>query len=342
MSARGAHNSIVIEDDDELEIVEDHDARPPPPPHPLARPPAIALASSVVRANAPPHPLAMGHGHSLPAAFTASAAKKALESEATPLLLVERLSVLCRSELTKIDDEIQKLVRKRALLEPLGGQLDERVAILTRELDVERRARESLLGHGQSGELSWSRENFKWSADVKSLLKDTFGIQKWRLNQKEVINATIAGTDCFVLMPTGGGKSLLYQLPALVETGKFTLVISPLLSLSHDQLVNMNAIGVRAEMLQASTSREIASAIYAEMCNPRSDLKLLVCGAHFSDVLFLSLYFSINIHLELSLAQYVTPEKIAKSKSFLAQLEKAHDMGRLGRVAIDEAHCACH
>lgn len=41
------------------------------------------------------------------------------------------------------------------------------------------------------------------------------------------------------------------------------------------------------------------------------------------------------------LAQYVTPEKIVKSKSFLAQLEKAHDMGRLGRIAIDEAHCAC-
>jgi hypothetical protein len=303
MSARGAHNSIVIEDDDEIEIVDDHVLPPPPPALPLARPPAIALASSVVRANAPPHPLAMGHGLTLlPATFTASAAKKALESEATPLVLVEHLSVLCRSELTKIDDEIQKLVRKRAQLEPLGGQLDERVAILTRELDVERRARESLLGHGQSGDFSWSRENFKWSADVKLLLKDTFGIQKWRLNQKEVINATIAGTDCFVLMPTGGGKSLLYQLPALVETGKFTLVISPLLSLSHDQLVNMNAIGVRAEMLQASTSREIASAIYAEMCNPRSDLKLLVRDLLVSALIFLTNSFCHCISQSISIS----------------------------------------
>lgn len=325
MSARGA---IVIEDDDELEIVEDQVAPPPPPPPLLGRPPAPApsLASSVVRANAPPHSLALGHGHSLlPAAFSTAAAKKALDSDATPLALVERLSVLCRSELTKIDDEMQKLVRKRAQLEPLGAQLDERVALLTREQDIGRRAHQSLIGHGaqdQSGKPSWSREDFEWSARVKSLLKDTFGIQRWRLNQKEAINATIAGQDCFVLMPTGGGKSLLYQLPALIEHGKFTLVISPLLSLSHDQLVNMNAINVRAEMLQASTSREVASAINADMCNSHSNLKLLVCGCGVSvnarpriacfaisfsrSIIFLSLYLSFFLMHSLCLCHDIS------------------------------------
>jgi len=112
-------------------------------------------------------------------------------------------------------------------------------------------------------------------------------------------------------MPTGGGKSLLYQLPAVLDNHKFTLVISPLLSLSHDQLKNLEAVGVRGAMLSGTTSSEDASRIFADMLDADSDLRLL----------------------------YITPEKISKSKSFLARLERAHDAGRISRIAIDEAHC---
>lgn len=83
----------------------------------------------------------------------------------------------------------------------------------------------------------FNHDHFPWSAQVKSLLQNTFRIQQFREHQKEVINCTLSGQDVFVLMRTGGGKSLTYQLPALFEgrgrgqSGKVTFVVSPLLSL---------------------------------------------------------------------------------------------------------------
>ncbi len=74
---------------------------------------------------------------------------------------------------------------------------------------------------------------------------------------------------------TGGGKSLLYQLPELLTQRKFTLVVSPLLSLSRDQIINLQAQNIRAEMLCGSTSKEDCSRIYADMANPNSDMMLL-------------------------------------------------------------------
>ena len=63
--------------------------------------------------------------------------------------------------------------------------------------------------------------------------------------QRHVINATMSGRDCFLMLPTGGGKSLCYQLPALIGTG-LTVVVSPLLSLSQDQIMALHDLGVRA------------------------------------------------------------------------------------------------
>lgn len=88
------------------------------------------------------------------------------------------------------------------------------------------------------------RDNFPWSHEVFRLLRETFRIDSFRDNQKEVINATLSGDDVFVIMRTGGGKSLTYQLPALLEgrgpDRKVTFVISPLLSLIQDQEEQMN------------------------------------------------------------------------------------------------------
>jgi ATP-dependent DNA helicase Q1 len=90
-----------------------------------------------------------------------------------------------------------------------------------------------------------------------------------------------------------------------------TLVISPLLSLMEDQVINLRAVGIESYMLSGTTSKEDAKHIHAEMLDKNSKMRLL----------------------------YVTPEKIAKSKQFLSKLEKVYEMGKLVRICVDEVHC---
>ncbi len=78
--------------------------------------------------------------------------------------------------------------------------------------------------------------DFSWDCKVKALLKDVFGLDTFRTLQKQIINATLQGRDVMCLLPSGWGKSICYQLPALVVEGSLTLVISPLLSLIQDQV----------------------------------------------------------------------------------------------------------
>ncbi|MDB1122636.1 ATP-dependent DNA helicase RecQ [Vibrio algarum] len=139
--------------------------------------------------------------------------------------------------------------------------------------------------------------------DPESILNDVFGYQKYRDGQGEVIRAALNNQDSLVIMPTGGGKSLCYQIPALVKEG-LTIVISPLISLMKDQVDQLKANGVAAGCLNSSMTREELSSVFTRMNNGK--LKLL----------------------------YVSPER-ALTQDFTERLSWV----KVSMIAVDEAHC---
>ncbi|KAH8814138.1 hypothetical protein F5882DRAFT_447144 [Hyaloscypha sp. PMI_1271] len=155
-----------------------------------------------------------------------------------------------------------------------------------------------------------------WSEDVKKALKDRFKLTGFRYHQLDAINATLAGNDAFVLMPTGGGKSLCYQLPAVVQSGKtrgVTIVISPLLSLMNDQIQHLRKINIRAATLNSGTTTEERKEIQNSLKEtyPEQYIQLL----------------------------YITPEMITKSNYISTTLSRLNKNKKLARIVIDEAHC---
>lgn len=155
-----------------------------------------------------------------------------------------------------------------------------------------------------------------WSKDVTSALKKKFHLHGFRHNQLEAINSTLAGKDTFVLMPTGGGKSLCYQLPAIIKSGStrgVTIVVSPLLSLMQDQVDHLQRKSIQANLINGNSNQEerrwVRKAL--EDTNPENVLQLL----------------------------YVTPEMLGKSEAMISLFEDLHKRKRLARIVIDEAHC---
>ncbi|XP_031738250.1 mediator of RNA polymerase II transcription subunit 34 isoform X2 [Cucumis sativus] len=156
---------------------------------------------------------------------------------------------------------------------------------------------------------NWSG-SFKWDSEADDVKLNIFGISSYRANQREIVNAVMSGRDVLVIMAAGGGKSLCYQLPALLYDG-IALVVSPLLSLIQDQVMGLAALGISASMLTSATSKEDEKLIYKNLEKGEGSMKIL----------------------------YVTPEKVSKSKRFMSKLEKCYHAGRLSLIAIDEAHC---
>jgi ATP-dependent DNA helicase RecQ len=138
---------------------------------------------------------------------------------------------------------------------------------------------------------------------MKTLLKQYFGYDEFRPLQEEIIKTVVSGNDCFVLMPTGGGKSLCYQLPALKFPG-LTLVISPLIALMKDQVDSLKACGAEAEFINSSLAPAQINAICARVKN--KEIKIL----------------------------YIAPERFAMPafQEFLKSLD-------ISLIAVDEAHC---
>ncbi|XP_063785469.1 ATP-dependent DNA helicase Q1 [Pseudophryne corroboree] len=217
--------------------------------------------------------------------------------------LVEELDGVT-TELQAIEIQIQELLERQQELLEKKRTLTKRIQRVSEDSEAE-----SSTG-SQSSTEDWNKQDFPWSQKVKDELQNSFQLDTFRSLQLETINATMAGKDVFLVMPTGGGKSLCYQLPALCSNG-LTLVICPLVSLMEDQLMVLERLGISATCLNAASSKEHVKWVHGEMIDKQSQLKLL----------------------------YVTPEKIAKSKLFMSRLEKAYQAGRLSRIAVDEVHC---
>ncbi|KAI1817746.1 hypothetical protein GGS20DRAFT_531591 [Poronia punctata] len=160
------------------------------------------------------------------------------------------------------------------------------------------------------------QKKFPWYKDVRRALKDRFRMNGFRHNQLAAINATLSGKDAFILMPTGGGKSLCYQLPAVVTSGKtdgITVVVSPLLSLMQDQVEHLRALNIAAAAFNGETPPREKTYIMDTLKDPKP-----------------------HLHLRLL---YVTPEMINKSSTFLNGLTSVFRHHKLARLVIDEAHC---
>ncbi|WMV43041.1 hypothetical protein MTR67_036426 [Solanum verrucosum] len=151
----------------------------------------------------------------------------------------------------------------------------------------------------------WSRP-FEWDSQADDIRFNVFGISKYRANQRELINTIMSGRDVLVIMAAGGGKSLCYQLPAVLRDG-VALVVSPLFSLIQDQVIGLAALGIPAFMLTSTTIKENEKFMYKALEKGGDELKIL----------------------------YVTPEKISKSKIFMSKLEKCHHAGCLSLISID-------
>lgn len=141
------------------------------------------------------------------------------------------------------------------------------------------------------------------NSEIHKILKSTFGYDTFRDNQEEIITHTLKGKDALVIMPTGGGKSLCYQIPALASNG-LTLVVSPLIALMNDQVLNLEQVGVAAASLHSNMSSEESLSVEQRLNS--GEIKLL----------------------------YMSPERINSeaTQRYLKTLD-------INLIAIDEAHC---
>lgn len=146
--------------------------------------------------------------------------------------------------------------------------------------------------------------------EIMRQLRDVFGLHKFRRNQLEAITEALSGKDVFVLMPTGGGKSLCYQLPAVCVGGKtkgVTVVVSPLLALMKDQVHALQKKNVDVFLWNSEASWD--EAMQRMRIGPKPSL------------------------------MYITPEKLKESNTAQNVLAELYNKRQLARFVVDEAHC---
>lgn len=150
--------------------------------------------------------------------------------------------------------------------------------------------------------IDYENGQFEWDKEVESTRNTVFHIERFRELQRSAINLALSKEDCLILMATGAGKSLCYQLPAALPSHQgIILVVQPLLSLVEDQLIQLRRLNIEASTLNQHTTKEEVTYIQNAICDKNSKLRLL----------------------------FVTPEKLAKSKRFMNKLEKCFSSGLL-------------
>ena len=145
------------------------------------------------------------------------------------------------------------------------------------------------------------------SPSALAILRDIFGYPAFRGAQAEIIDHIGNGGDALVLMPTGGGKSLCYQIPALLRPG-CAIVVSPLIALMQDQVDALTQLGVKAACLNSTLAWQEAQAIEQQLFAGQIDLV------------------------------YIAPERLLNDRT-LSMIDALYDAGKLALFAIDEAHC---
>ena len=154
------------------------------------------------------------------------------------------------------------------------------------------------------------KKEYKWDEEVEMCNLKNFGHKKFRPLQREIINASLCDRDIFVCMPTGGGKSLTYQIPALIKDG-VTLVVMPLLSLIQDQTSFLQGSGINVLFLNSENTINLNYDNLFHSENEEDMCKMI----------------------------FLTPEKIAKSNKTMNLLHQLYNEGLLARCVVDEAHC---
>ena len=217
-----------------------------------------------------------------------------IKSELEPELL-DRVSDIDR-ELELIQTQIDDLRRRRQELE------DQRQGLF--EAQRER----AVLADVHA--VDYANGKFPWTTELAHQAHEIFGIESFRLCQEAVCNAVMDHRDIIVVMPTGAGKSLCYQLPSLLSDAMY-LVISPLIALMSDQVMHLRERQVSCALLSSTVSKDEAQVILRQ----------------------------VRTGVDMPHLLYVTPERIVKSKQLLAALQQAYEAGRLARIVVDEAHC---
>jgi len=141
------------------------------------------------------------------------------------------------------------------------------------------------------------------SFDLHTVLKEFWGFDQFREMQEDIIQSVLDGNDTLALLPTGGGKSICFQVPALAKEG-ICIVVSPLIALMKDQVENLKGRGIKAEALVSGMSKRA--------------IDILLDNCIYGDIKFL----------------YVSPERL-KSDLFITRLKKMN----INLIAVDEAHC---
>ncbi len=200
---------------------------------------------------------------------------------------------------------------------------------LTISSDLSRPVIPSLRGKQKHYEFAnvnyWTNTPFDWSNKLLPVMDHFFGYRVFRSNQKAIINAALKKRDVFVCMPTGGGKSLTFQLPAIIDKG-VTVVVMPLLALIYDQTTQMEQKNIHVLNLSggagAISSREYQSLlqIYREHQNYIEN-------------------WDCTQEMPYPKIIFITPEKIVQIETTMNFLRNLYHTGLLDRFVIDEAHC---